>query len=72
MFLFGKKPLTACEVGFKMKRGELIVKCHYVLTDTVIMDLLRILVKRKMSHIYQQFHREIKSGISNSPLLFPS
>jgi len=42
---YWKKPLTVCEVGFKTERGALIVKYHNVLTDTVMMDSLKMFVR---------------------------
>lgn len=50
MFLL-EKTLTVCEVGFKIERGGLIVKCQYLLTDTFMMDTLKIFLKRNISHI---------------------
>lgn len=55
---YWEKPLSVWEVGFKIERGWLIVKYRYVLTDTVILDSWKILVKRKISHIQQKFQRE--------------
>lgn len=55
---YWENPLTVCEVGFKIERGGLMVKYHYVLTEIVMMDSVKIFVKRKFSHTQQKFHRE--------------
>lgn len=57
MFLL-EKTLTVCEIGFKIERWGLIVKYQYLLTDTFMMDTLKMFLKRKVSHIQQKFHRE--------------